>query len=165
MAVSYNMRKETERDVSGSVVHDETAIAKDQDMSTNPPKDIGAKYADAADEAELSAGTERKYLRRIDMMLMPIMFLTYGLQYADKSILPSAAQFGVVQDLGLSETSIVDGEPSTSLSRYSNTVSIFYWGYLAGSMHPGLHSTMTRRLREQFFRHRTWPSGFPSGGS
>lgn len=54
---------------------------------------------------------------------MPIMCITYGLQYYDKVILGHAAVYGLIQDLGL------DVEPS----RYSNASMIFYCGYLLGA--------------------------------
>jgi hypothetical protein len=128
------MSKENELEISGgSLRHDEDVIQKADARSIDPSKDVGAKYADAANEIEFTAAAERKYLRRVDMILMPIMFLTYGLQYADKSILQSAAQFGIVQDLELSQTVIVDGKPTASLNRYSYAVTMFYWGYVAGN--------------------------------
>ncbi|KAH7232705.1 hypothetical protein MRS44_011852 [Fusarium solani] len=67
---------------------------------------------------------EEKYLvRKIDRKLMPLMFLTYGLQYYDKSMLSQAAVFGLRQGLHL-ETG----------NRFSFSSSIFYIGFIAGAM-------------------------------
>ena len=118
----------------GDVSHDE--IPEHISPVDNRIKDVGAKYSALADQMEFSPAAERKYLRRIDMVLMPILFLSWGFQYTDKGILNSAAQFGLVQDLGLSEKVVLDGKPEVSLNRFSYAVMIFYWGYFVGSMCP-----------------------------
>ncbi|KIY00055.1 uncharacterized protein Z520_03740 [Fonsecaea multimorphosa CBS 102226] len=94
--------------------------------------DVGAKYATTADETEFTTAAQRRYLRRIDMLLMPILFISWGLQYADKSILNSAAQFGIVEDLDLATVVMVDGKPTASLKKFSYAVMLFYWGYFTG---------------------------------
>ncbi|THZ24421.1 hypothetical protein D6C90_09247 [Aureobasidium pullulans] len=79
---------------------------------------------------------ERKVLRKIDLRLIPILLLSFALQYVDKIILNGAAQFGVIKDLHLYElkTNPVTGQPTQDLHRYSNATLIFYWGYLAGAL-------------------------------
>ncbi|WWC99569.1 hypothetical protein V866_006473 [Kwoniella sp. B9012] len=62
--------------------------------------------------------SNKKLLRRIDMYLMPMMCISYCIQYIDKSALAYAAVFGVKKDLGL-----VGQE-------YSLLTSLFYIGYL-----------------------------------
>ncbi|KAH6999424.1 MFS transporter [Ilyonectria destructans] len=66
---------------------------------------------------------EKRLVRKIDRKLMPLMFLTYGLQYYDKAMLSQAAIFGLRTDLHL-ETS----------NRFSFSSSIFYMGFIAGAM-------------------------------
>ncbi|KAF2160321.1 hypothetical protein M409DRAFT_70496 [Zasmidium cellare ATCC 36951] len=68
------------------------------------------------------------------MVLMPVLFLSWGFQYTDKGILNSAAQFGLLQDLDLSQEVIVDGKPQVSLERFSYAVMVFYWGYFVGTV-------------------------------
>jgi hypothetical protein len=41
----------------------------------------------------------KKVLRKIDWRLMPLMFTSYMIQYMDKSVLPQAAIYGLVEDL------------------------------------------------------------------
>ncbi|KAH8897968.1 allantoate permease [Thozetella sp. PMI_491] len=66
---------------------------------------------------------EEKTLRRkVDWRLMPVLCVTYGLQYYDKAMLSQAAIFGLRTDLGL-----LVGD------RYSWTASIFYLGFIIGS--------------------------------
>jgi len=84
-----------------------------------------------------TADEERSCLRKIDTWLtpMPMMVITYGLQYIDKVILNGASQFGIVQDLHL--YTIVGQDEHTnkriqSLHRFAVATLIFYWGYLAG---------------------------------
>ncbi|KAE9407903.1 MFS general substrate transporter [Gymnopus androsaceus JB14] len=63
------------------------------------------RYESASDVA-----LARRVLRKIDLRLMPIMFLSYVLNYTDKAILSSASVFGLSTD---------------------TVSSIFYFGYLA----------------------------------
>ncbi|KAI0880855.1 putative allantoate permease [Annulohypoxylon maeteangense] len=59
----------------------------------------------------------RRILRRIDWRIMPLLFLTYALNFMDKTILSSAAVFGLRQDTHLKG------------SNYSWVSSVFYFGY------------------------------------
>ncbi|KAL1955029.1 hypothetical protein VTO42DRAFT_320 [Malbranchea cinnamomea] len=66
---------------------------------------------------------EEKHLaRRIDRKLLPLLCLTYGLQYYDEAMLSHAAIFGLREDLN-----VLVG------NRYSMTSSIFYLGFIAGA--------------------------------
>ncbi|KAI1848034.1 hypothetical protein JX265_002038 [Neoarthrinium moseri] len=65
---------------------------------------------------------EKKLRRKIDWRLMPVLCMTYGLQYYDKAMLSQAALFGLRTDLGL-----------TVGDRYSWTASIFYLGFIVGA--------------------------------
>jgi hypothetical protein len=47
---------------------------------------------------------ERRLLWKIDLLLMPLMIVSLGLQYYDKAALGSAAAFGILGDLVSSET-------------------------------------------------------------
>ncbi|KAF3800172.1 putative transporter [Colletotrichum gloeosporioides] len=65
---------------------------------------------------------ESKLRRKVDWKLMPVLCLTYGLQYYDKAMLSQAALFGLRTDLDL-----------TISDRYSWSASIFYLGFIAGA--------------------------------
>lgn len=87
----------------------------------------GSKHGDVAlrifdDENELAAAidpaAERRVVRKIDMMVMPFICITYLLTYLDKATLGYAAVFDLQKDLGLHGT------------QYSWLGSIFYFGYL-----------------------------------
>ncbi|KAH8682081.1 allantoate permease [Xylariales sp. PMI_506] len=65
---------------------------------------------------------EAKLRRKVDWKLMPILCITYGLQYYDKAMLSQAALFGLRTDLEL-----------TVGNRYSWTASIFYLGFIIGA--------------------------------
>lgn len=54
-----------------------------------------------ADEAPNAA--ERRLVRKIDCLLMPLLTVTLGLQYYDKAVLGNAAVFGIIKDLVSSE--------------------------------------------------------------
>jgi hypothetical protein len=80
----------------------------------------------------LSPEENKRVLRRIDLILMPIMFISYGLQYMDKAILGAASQFGVVEDVGLYDVVMANGKPQIDLTKFSLATLIFYWGFAAG---------------------------------
>ncbi|KAI0149369.1 major facilitator superfamily domain-containing protein [Pestalotiopsis sp. NC0098] len=64
---------------------------------------------------------QKKLVRKIDFYLMPILIVSYGLQYLDKTSLSYSAILGIQEDLGLIG------------QQYSWTSSIFYIGYLVAS--------------------------------
>ncbi|TVY54412.1 putative transporter [Lachnellula cervina] len=79
--------------------------------------------ATAADEEvqDISPYTKalaKRVTRKIDLRILVIMFVTYNLNFMDKSILSSAAVFGLTDDNHLHGT------------QYSWVGSIFYFGYL-----------------------------------
>ena len=44
---------------------------------------------------------QKRVLRKIDMRLMPLMFTSYMIQYMDKSVLPQAAIYGLLENINL----------------------------------------------------------------
>lgn len=80
----------------------------------------------------LSPEENKGVLRRIDLVLMPIMFISYGLQYMDKAILGAASQFGVVEEVGLYDVVMANGKPQIDLPKFSLATLVFYWGFAAG---------------------------------
>ncbi|OCF37930.1 allantoate permease [Kwoniella heveanensis BCC8398] len=80
------------------------------------------------------AKAERKVVRKIDFILLPIMLVTYGLQYYDKNTLSTAILYGMLDDLDLTRT--VNGV--TYLTRYSTAAAAFYYGYIVAVLPMGL---------------------------
>ncbi|KAJ5087199.1 major facilitator superfamily domain-containing protein [Penicillium angulare] len=56
---------------------------------------------DEVDPEDLDQDEIKKLVRKIDTRLMPIMCITYGLQYYDKVVLSHAAVFGLLEDLDM----------------------------------------------------------------
>ncbi|KIW95440.1 uncharacterized protein Z519_04024 [Cladophialophora bantiana CBS 173.52] len=71
---------------------------------------------------EWDAAEEKRLVRKIDWKLLPLLCLTYGLQYYDKAMLSQAAIFGLRDDLDLSVG-----------NRYTFSSAILYMGFLTGS--------------------------------
>ncbi|KAH6717179.1 hypothetical protein BKA61DRAFT_671641 [Leptodontidium sp. MPI-SDFR-AT-0119] len=94
--------------------------------------DIRAKRAHLDNAQVLSPAENRRVLLRIDKVLMPLMFISYGLQYMDKALLSSAAQFGIVDDLDLYDVAIIGGQPVVDLKKFSYATLIFCWGFVLG---------------------------------
>lgn len=109
-----------------------------ESATDNVEVDRGAPTKDSNNPLPtFTANEERTCLRKIDAWLMPIITVTYGLQYVDKVILNGASQFGIVHDLDLYTIAGHDEqtkEPILNLHRFSLVTLIFYWGYLAGGM-------------------------------
>ncbi|KAL8708399.1 MAG: hypothetical protein Q9220_006689 [cf. Caloplaca sp. 1 TL-2023] len=104
--------------------------AAPQDRRRSAPEKI-AKHAKDADEAmkafagfegeilELDEATNKRLLRKIDLRLMPLLCVIYGLNYLDKTTLSYASVMGIKKDINLT------GDDYQWLS------SMFYFGYLA----------------------------------
>ena len=99
-----------------------------QKIEASGTGDVALKLVSHTHGLTLSRAEEKSYLRRIDLVLMPLMFITFGLQYMDKSLLSAAAQSGIIQDLHLYT---IDSQ-GLNLMRYSYCTMIFYWGYFTG---------------------------------
>ncbi|GAA6015957.1 hypothetical protein JCM11491_007125 [Sporobolomyces phaffii] len=87
---------------------------------------------DSLTDAQRQTLEEKRVVRKVDWLLMPLLTISFGLQYYDKAVLGSASIFGIIKDLGLSTTSInpVTGKAVVSTLRYSTANSAFYWGYI-----------------------------------
>ncbi|QPC73346.1 hypothetical protein HYE68_004098 [Fusarium pseudograminearum] len=69
----------------------------------------------------LSLEDEKKLVRKIDLRLMPLLIISYGLQYLDKTSLAYSAILGLREDLELVG------------QQFSWASSVFYLGYLVAS--------------------------------
>ncbi|OJD31382.1 mfs allantoate transporter [Diplodia corticola] len=92
------------------------AVVVDQRMQ----EDIGAQlYLEVQQYSKEELEAERKkVLRKIDRVILPIICITYTLQFLDKLSLNYASAYSLKEDLGLGG------------QRYSWTASIFNFGYL-----------------------------------
>ncbi|KAK0240682.1 major facilitator superfamily domain-containing protein [Armillaria nabsnona] len=76
----------------------------------------------------MGTAAERKLVWKIDLILMPVLTVAYGLQFYDKAVLGSASVFGIIEDLHLS----TKHNGVTSTQRYSTANAAFYYGYIVG---------------------------------
>ena len=53
----------------------------------------------SVDEQAKRVLDERRVVRKLDLILMPILMITLSLQYYDKAVLGSAAVFGILEDM------------------------------------------------------------------
>ncbi|OKL64208.1 hypothetical protein UA08_00514 [Talaromyces atroroseus] len=90
-------------------------------VSADDGVDIETASCKVVSEATLSPAETRRLVRRIDLCILPILFVSYMLQYLDKSAMSNTAILGLRTDLHLSG------------SQYSWASSIFNFGYLAAS--------------------------------
>lgn len=73
------------------------------EFKLQPSQDVATQLVDTAVAGDITPEEERSALRRIDCVLMPVMFISFALQYMDKSSLTAAALFGILTDLHLVE--------------------------------------------------------------
>jgi hypothetical protein len=64
-----------------------------------------------------NSAAARSVLRKIDYRIIPLLFITYNLNFMDKTILSSASVLGLSEDTGLKG------------QEYSWISSVFYFGY------------------------------------
>ena len=81
--------------------------------------DEALKAFESGELIEIDAATNKRLLRTIDLHLMPLMCLIYGLNYLDKTTLSYASIMGIKKDINL----VGDD--------YQWLGSMFYFGYLA----------------------------------
>jgi hypothetical protein len=146
-------------DFQMDVVHHE-GVEKTLTMDPEKSRDIGAKITTNATESDYTHAERRRFLRHVDMVMMPLMFISYGLQYMDKALLSNAAQFGIIQDLSLYHVSTVDGKATTNSSRYSYVTLIFYWGYAVG--YKSVNKIPSPALRWRNVVCSSYFTGFPA---
>ncbi|KZT50799.1 MFS general substrate transporter [Calocera cornea HHB12733] len=80
--------------------------------------------------SEWSPAEARRVLWKVDLILMPVLTFSYGLQFYDKFVFSSGALFGLLADLQLQTP--VPGSTALSTVRYSTATAAFYWGYIIG---------------------------------
>lgn len=138
-SVSSSMGKEANE--KGSVVIDEF---HNQQLELVPEHEEAMKVlAEGGDHSPITPEEERRVLRKVDWMLMPIvsgrlqsdpvarltvhqMAITFWLQVVDKGIFGTGALFGMATDTGLFFTEQIGGVAKTNTGRYSKASSIFY---------------------------------------
>ncbi|KAK2801450.1 hypothetical protein FQN51_005344 [Onygenales sp. PD_10] len=81
---------------------------------------------------------ERRILRKIDFLLVPLVFHANLIGYGDTQIYGFAAIFGLLTNLGLVKVSLVDGEVKMDNTKYQWTTAIVALGTIA-SLYPLLY--------------------------
>lgn len=88
-------------------IQQSTADASPKSYPTTSPSASSAELDDSydlykkADEIEHDADLYKKVLRKIDWRIMPVLFVTYALQYLDKNSINFATAYGFQKGTGL----------------------------------------------------------------
>ena len=95
--------------------------------SSTPRAELDDTYAlyKAEDSHNIEKTEAKKVLRKVDLRILPILFVTYLLQYLDKNGINYASVYGLQKATGLKG------------QQYSWLSSIFYFGYLVGQYPAG----------------------------
>lgn len=75
----------------------EQLVEEDND-ELSPPQDIMVSQPSRTPSGGDAGLMAKRVLRKIDMRLIPLLFITYGLNFMDKTILSSASVFGLKDD-------------------------------------------------------------------
>ncbi|OOF91212.1 hypothetical protein ASPCADRAFT_10012 [Aspergillus carbonarius ITEM 5010] len=96
---------------------------KKEDRSSEEAAKVSLEtgVVELASTPQFSAEAEKRLVRKIDFMLLPIMLVAYMMSFMDKQTLNYSAIMGLLGDLDLQG------------AEYSWSSSIFYFGYLAFS--------------------------------
>jgi len=73
-------------------------VEDEDDDELSPPRDIMVSQASRSHDGGDAGPLAKQVLRKIDMRLIPLLFVTYGLNFMDKTILSSASVFGLKDD-------------------------------------------------------------------
>lgn len=104
------------RYITPDTMSPETMSQKQPELSA--ASDVGSEQNDPREQSvEVDEATAARILRKIDLHLIPLLFVTYNLNFMDKTILSSASVFGLKDD-----THLVG-------QQYSWVSSVFYFGY------------------------------------
>ena len=68
------------------------------------------------EHAHATEAQRRRVLRKIDLIMLPVMCTVYGLQFLDKTTLSYASVMGISKDIGLTK------------NEYNWLASVFYFG-------------------------------------
>ncbi|KAG9100394.1 hypothetical protein FRC06_004170 [Ceratobasidium sp. 370] len=104
------------------------ASIHEKDAAAGFLADTSEQYAT---EVDIDPEAERRLLWKIDLLLMPLLTVSYGLQYYDKAIFSSASVFGLLGDMDLIVTS--GNPPVSSTTRFSTATAAFYWGFMVAA--------------------------------
>jgi MFS family permease len=124
MQSEHDDRKSLEDHSKYSVAHIDHETQSDLNVQDEALKVL----AHAQDQPPITPEEERALLRKVDVRVIPMLFITTGLQFADKSSLSTAALFGLVQSLKLYTITLT----GLDTYRYSQAAMIFGVGYIAG---------------------------------
>ncbi|KAK8858401.1 hypothetical protein IAR55_002628 [Kwoniella newhampshirensis] len=109
-------------DEKGSYPHDPVISLVEADYD---PKEVALAEDTILAESQYTEEDYNKLKWKFDLILLPCMMLTYGLQYSDKVSLSSGVVFGLRKDTHLTS------------EQYPNLTVYFYVAYLAGQIPMG----------------------------
>lgn len=124
MASSTSNEKEVVKTTAStsSRGHDEAEVGQVEELSSSSTADVDAALDFLRHEGpvrEMTVEDEKRLVRKIDWMIMPLMWMCYCLQYLDKTLINYANVMGLEEDTNMSK------------DQYSHLALIFYVSYLA----------------------------------
>ncbi|KAL9533038.1 Thiamine pathway transporter [Sphaerulina musiva] len=125
MASSTSNEKEVVKTTAStsSRGHDEAEVGQVEELSSSSSTaDVDAALDFLRHEGpvrEMTVEDEKRLVRKIDWMIMPLMWMCYCLQYLDKTLINYANVMGLEEDTNMSK------------DEYSHLALIFYVSYLA----------------------------------
>lgn len=79
----------------------DTGAVVDVPLEKHQDADVALKFVEEHEGITFTKEEEQAVLRKIDWVLMPLMFVSYCIQYMDKSVIAQAVIYGLQEDLNL----------------------------------------------------------------
>ncbi|KAE8364618.1 major facilitator superfamily domain-containing protein [Aspergillus caelatus] len=117
-----NSIQDSRSDKDNKTNFDHIEKAAPEEIDTTHTDEAMKVLAGYAGDESWEPSDEKRLVRKVDWRLLPLLCMTYGLQYYDKAMLSQAALFGLREDLGL-----LIG------NRYAMSAAIFYLGFIVGA--------------------------------
>lgn len=83
----------------GENIHQSRSI-EEGEVYDSKPQDVVLDTVNAA-ESQYTPADYKRVLRKVDMILLPLMWVCYGTQQADKTSISTQATFGMREDTSL----------------------------------------------------------------
>ncbi|CAJ2502856.1 Uu.00g102500.m01.CDS01 [Anthostomella pinea] len=102
-------------------------------INNDPDEALKLVAAHGGEAIVLTPEVERKLLRKIDLHIMPLLCIVYGLNYLDKTTLSYASVMGIKVSPETEDTHATEppsDRSGLSVTQYNWIASIFYFGYL-----------------------------------
>lgn len=129
LTIDPSLPEETRRTIGDA---EKQAAIHEENLPTHDEKVVQATLGDYAGAVAKTDPAEIKLVRKLDLWIMPMLWLMYWLNYLDRNAITLARINGLEKQLGLSST------------QYQTCISILFVGYILGQLPSNMIMTRVR---------------------